>query len=79
MAALQRTVGNVTLSHCGKGWVMQPALTPAKHNLKVRSREESFLLGKLFHNHLPSVFSTHFFFFSGIQSSRLSDPQAVLG
>lgn len=78
MFALQRTVGNVMLSHCRKGWVMQPALTPAKHNLKVRSKEESFLLGKLFHNHSPWVFSTHFL--SSIQyQPPLSDPQVVLG
>lgn len=61
MAALQRTAGNETLSHCGKGWVMQPELTPAKCNLKAGSREESFLLGKWFHNFSQQVFSTQFF------------------
>lgn len=56
MAALQRTAGNETLSHRGKGWVMQPELTPAKCNLKVGSKEESFLLGKWFHNCSQQVF-----------------------
>lgn len=62
MAALQRTAGNETLSHCGKGWVMQPELTLAKCNLKVGSREKSLFLGKWFHNCSQQVFPMHFFF-----------------
>lgn len=72
MSALQRTEGNVTLSHCGKGWVTQPALSPAKHKLKVKNREESFLLGISGQIIIHHEIFLHFFFFFFSPASNTS-------